>query len=268
MEKAGSFFKNLNYSYRLLISFCTGPELRPNIFHPQFIINRYMRKTLKESAGFARGVMLDLGCGTKPYYRIFKEHVKAYYGLDILTYRKPQGFITNEIAAPDIFGDVIKLPFSEGRIDTILCTQVLEHIRQPHVAISEFHRILRRGGYIILTCPQAYPIHDKEHDYYRFTYQGITYLLGKEGFKAEKVLRHGGFFAEQALMFNIYFNYNFFKEGEGISTERVLLSILKIIFTPILLLSNAFVNLLGIILDKFDSDLYFTHNYTVIAQRI
>lgn len=260
-------FKKLNFYFRSAISLCTGSELNPNIFHPQFLIQRFMRKNLSITANYAKGIMLDLGCGTKPYYDIFKNRVSVYYGSDILSFRKPEFFITRKVTIPDVFGDIFALPFKSASVDTVLCTQVLEHVKVPDSAISECYRILKNNCFIFVTFPQSYPIHDKENDYYRFTYLGMNYLLEKNGFQIKKIMRHGGFFVEQGLLSNIYFNYNLFKEGEGVGLTRVFLNILKIFILPLLLLMNAFVNVLSILLDSVDPDTYFTHNYTVIAQK-
>jgi ubiquinone/menaquinone biosynthesis C-methylase UbiE len=251
-----------------MISLFTGTELSPNIFHPQFLNQRFIKKYLKAVANYAQGTMLDLGCGTKPYYEIFKNNIRSYYGLDALSFRKPELFINQKALTPDVFGDILNVPFKYNCIDTILCTQVIEHVKEPSKAVSEFYRILKKDGLVLLTCPQSYPIHDKENDYYRFTRFGIKYLFEKNGFAIKKIVNHGGFFVEQGLLFNIYFNYNLFKEGEGFSLLRVFLNILKVFVTPLLLLMNAFINILCILFDYFDTDMYFTHNYTIVAQKI
>lgn len=265
MISGREIFRKINYFYRSLLSLLTGTEFRPNILHPQFLIQIYMKRNLKKTSLFAKGLMLDLGCGTKPYYEIFNKKTDAYYGLDALNHREPDYFTDRNAHSPDILGDVVNLPIKSGCVDAILCTQVIEHLSQPDSALKECYRTLKNGAYIFLTCPQAYPIHDKENDYFRFTALGIKYLLEKNGLKVEKIMRHGGFFIEQALLFNIYINYNLFREGEGLSLTRVILVVGKIFLTPVLLLGNALMNILALGLNFFDRDENFTHNYTVIA---
>ena len=53
----------------------------------------------------------------------------------------------------DITSDIIDIPVADGSFDNILCTEVLEHIPHPDRAIEEFARIIRPGGYLILTAP-------------------------------------------------------------------------------------------------------------------
>jgi SAM-dependent methyltransferase len=211
--------------------------------------------------------LLDLGCGTKPYVEIFSSNCKGYFGMDSSGFRRPEFFVTRNGLSPDILGNICRLPFKNGSADTVLCTQVLEHLRQPDQAIAEIKQVLRSGGILIASVPQAYPLHDKTNDYYRFTSLGIRYLLEDNGFEVLDIMRHGGFFVERALMSNIYSNYNLFREGEGVGFMRLCLSLLKVVLTPALLLINAVNNISGLILNCFDPDHDFTHNYTVIARR-
>ncbi|KKT52734.1 MAG: Methyltransferase type 11 [Candidatus Yanofskybacteria bacterium GW2011_GWF1_44_227] len=69
------------------------------------------------------------------------------------------------------------LPFEDGKFDIILCTEVLEHLHSPHVAISEMKRVLKVGGKLILTTRFIFPIHDAPGDYFRYTKYGLRYLF-------------------------------------------------------------------------------------------
>ncbi|MBV8655501.1 MAG: hypothetical protein JO160_05600 [Candidatus Eremiobacteraeota bacterium] len=46
----------------------------------------------------------------------------------------------------------------------------------------EFYRVLVPGGYLVLSAPQYYEMHEVPHDYYRFTEYGLRYLLSRAGF--------------------------------------------------------------------------------------
>ena len=48
------------------------------------------------------------------------------------------------------------LPFKDASFDLIWCSEVIEHLHQPKQAISEFRRILKPGGKMILTTPNSY----------------------------------------------------------------------------------------------------------------
>jgi SAM-dependent methyltransferase len=45
------------------------------------------------------------------------------------------------------------LPFTDGAFDAIVCSEVLEHIRAPQIALAEMHRVLKPGGKLLLSTP-------------------------------------------------------------------------------------------------------------------
>jgi len=106
--------------------------------------------------------VLDIGAGGSSYDRYFPNRVSV----DIDPARKP-----------DVVGDAHKLPFADGEFSTVLCTEVLEHLREPHVAVSEMARVLAVGGTLILTTRFVYPLHDTPHDYFRYTKYGLRDLF-------------------------------------------------------------------------------------------
>lgn len=108
------------------------------------------------------GLTLDLGCGGAPYKKYFPNRI----GCDV----KPGLEV-------DVVGDAHKLPFEDEKFDNILCTEVLEHLHSPHIAISEMKRVLKRGGKLILTTRFIFPLHDIPQDYYRYTKYGLKYLF-------------------------------------------------------------------------------------------
>ncbi|MET6996659.1 class I SAM-dependent methyltransferase [Chitinophaga defluvii] len=53
----------------------------------------------------------------------------------------------------DIVSDILAIPLPDNSVDAIMCTEVFEHIPDPVGAIREFKRLLRPGGYLLLTAP-------------------------------------------------------------------------------------------------------------------
>ncbi len=53
------------------------------------------------------------------------------------------------------------LPYPDSSFDYITCIEGLEHIENPHQAIREFSRILRRGGQLILSVPNTLNIEER-----------------------------------------------------------------------------------------------------------
>lgn len=123
--------------------------------------------TRNRLAGFiekhkGNGLTLDIGCAYSPYAEYFPNRV----GFDI----KPGPGV-------DMVGDAHHLPFENEKFDNVLCTEVLEHLHSPELAISEMRRVLKRGGILILSTRFIYPIHDAPDDFYRYTKYGLKYLF-------------------------------------------------------------------------------------------
>ncbi len=131
------------------------------------------------------GSLLDLGCGMKPYKGLFGENCARWIGLDYEN--TPSGRST-----ADVFGSALHLPFHTATFDTILSTQVLEHVPQPFTLLREAHRVLRLGGHLVLTAPQTNPLHEEPHDYFRFTCHGLRSLAEEAGFSVLQVTALGG----------------------------------------------------------------------------
>ena len=110
----------------------------------------------------SEGRTLDIGCQNSAYANFFPNRV----GLDI----KPGNGV-------DVVGDAHKLPFKDNEFDNVLCTEVLEHLHTPAVAVAEMARVLKDGGTLILTTRFMFPIHDAPDDYFRYTKYGLKYLF-------------------------------------------------------------------------------------------
>lgn len=67
----------------------------------------------------------------------------AYVGLDL------------QRAGPQVtvLGDAISLPIQDGCLDAAICIHVLEHIEDDRRAIAELLRVLKPGGWAIITVP-------------------------------------------------------------------------------------------------------------------
>lgn len=100
----------------------------------------------------------------------------------------------------DIIADITTYK-TKQKYDTILCTQVLEHIPNPQKAIQQMHKLLKKGGTLILTTPFIFPIHSNS-DYYRFSPQALQELLKK--FKTTTITPVGNFISASWTIFNFH----------------------------------------------------------------
>ena len=108
------------------------------------------------------GLTLDLGAQTGPYAAHFPRRV----AVDL---RPAPGV--------HVISDALALGFADESFDVVLCTEMLEHVPEPQLAIDEMARVLKPGGTLLLTTRFLFPIHDAPHDYFRFTKYGLRYLL-------------------------------------------------------------------------------------------
>lgn len=99
---------------------------------------------MKEHAG---GQLLDLGCANVPYYEVYKDQVENIICIDWEDSLHKNKHL-------DYSADLNKkIPLDDGTADTVILTDVLEHISQPYVLMKEISRILSVGGKLILGVP-------------------------------------------------------------------------------------------------------------------
>lgn len=181
-------------------------RLKANWYNYNWLAKRYLVDSLAKTKKFARGKLLDVGCGDKPYESFFSGIVTSYIGLDLPRITSPNKLPKRA----DIYHDLNEdLPFHDCTFDTILCTEVLEHIPEPNKLIAEMNRVLKKQGYLILSAPQAWGLHEEPHDYFRYTKYGLKYLTEKNGFKIEYIEKRGGVWAMigQRLASFIHYSY-------------------------------------------------------------
>jgi SAM-dependent methyltransferase len=61
----------------------------------------------------------------------------------------------------------------------ILCTALLEHVPDPERLVSEFHRILKPGGRLVISASAVFPFHGGADNFFHFTTNGFRYLFRK-----------------------------------------------------------------------------------------
>lgn len=95
----------------------------------------------------------------------------------------------------DIVSDIVSIPLPDQSVDAVLCTEVLEHIPDPIAAIKEFSRLIKPGGYLILTAPFASLTHFAPYHFVtgfsRYYYE--THLPAN-GFEIKEMQFNGNFF--------------------------------------------------------------------------
>jgi 2-polyprenyl-3-methyl-5-hydroxy-6-metoxy-1,4-benzoquinol methylase len=78
---------------------------------------------------------------------------------------------------PDVVDDITQSSFPSETFDAVIIMEVLEHVPEPHRAAFEIHRLLKPRGRLIASTPFVFPLHDRPHDYFRYTKCGLSYLF-------------------------------------------------------------------------------------------
>ncbi len=140
----------------------------------------YLEKFLEQAASsLPDGAwVLDAGAGDCRYAYLFAH--TNYLSIDFAQVDKQYG-------ALDIIADLASVPLTSEQFDAIICTQVLEHLPKPWVALAEFYRLLRPGGTLWLTAPFYYEEHETPFDFYRYTRYGLMRLCEDAGFTIESI---------------------------------------------------------------------------------
>lgn len=162
-------------------------QLKSTWLHPRYLASLYLRRLLEAAAAHASGVLVDVGCGHRPYERLFRGRYTRYVGIDVP--------VEKSRAALDIVGDAQSLPLRGGCADTVLATEVIEHLPDAMAFLGEIHRVLRPGGVLILSAPFMEPIHEEPRDFVRFTPYGLRSLLERSGFDVRELSARGGWWS-------------------------------------------------------------------------
>jgi SAM-dependent methyltransferase len=122
---------------------------------------------------YGEAPFLDAGCGTGLNLRNLPVGSAGLdinpRNIDVVRRRMPM--------ARAVVGDVEAMPFDDAAFATVICTEVLEHVPNPRLAIDEIARVLRPGGILIgsvparsliwrfrflsSTCPHEEPFHNQ-----------------------------------------------------------------------------------------------------------
>ena len=217
---------------------------------PYYLTYKFLFMELKAAIDkYAKGKVLDIGCGNKPYKNFFDDKIESYIGCDIIQSDK------NEV---DIICPATEIPLHGNTIDTVFSTQVIEHVADHGKLLSEAFRILKPGGYLILSGPMYWEHHEVPFDFFRFTRYGFEYLLHKEGFKNLQIVPCGGKWALTGQVILNSFRASFRKKTFPRKVMKALFSILLIKYV---------INAVCGKLDRKSTDDLTCLNFVVVAQK-
>lgn len=196
-----------------------------------------------------KNIVLDAACGSGYGTKLLAAKAKKVFGLDnnshALEYAKDRNISPNIEYVKTDLNEPLRF-FNDGVIDVIISYETLEHIKNPALMVREFYRLLKPGGYLIISTPNkdvSRLMHTKNEFHLReFTKKEFLMLIGNS-FKVDKILGQT-------------------KYKKIPNWRKKIKNLLKLFIRPIkarpVIVSNYFSNLSGENLEEIiDTDLFF-----------
>lgn len=154
-------------------------RVKPKIWDPRWYYLNILRDDILAcviSEVSHKGILLDFGCGAMPYRASLSPYLSTYLGADLED---------NPMATVLVDSDG-KLKQPDNSVDYILSTQVLEHVADVHLYLTECYRVLKPGGKIILSTHGYWMFHPDPTDFWRWTSSGLKRVIEQNKFKVKK----------------------------------------------------------------------------------
>jgi SAM-dependent methyltransferase len=218
--------------------------------NPFYFIRKGLNRIIKKEAPGFEGILLDFGCGSKPYEKHFT-NLKKYIGIDI----DDRGH-EHKNEKVDVYYDGQKIPFDDQYFDVVFASEVFEHVDNLDDMIIEIRRVLKPNGKIFITVPFVFMEHEIPYDFRRFSDYGISLFLSKNGFEIQTKHKSTKDIETLFQNWNVYL-YSLFMDSN--KYLRLLLTILLI----------APFNILGALLATvMPNKNKFYSNMAVVAQKV
>lgn len=154
--------------------------------HPT--LYRTLLRTLKPWRG---GRLLDVGCGEGQFLRRCAGAFDRY-GIDISEegVRQAQqvtGLATIQRASLE------ELPFDAESFEVVTCLDVVEHLPRPEVGVAELHRVLARGGCLVLSTPNPQSLGSQRKGRDSHIFRDSTHISIRPVDAWRRMLREAGF---------------------------------------------------------------------------
>ncbi|HZT79661.1 MAG TPA: class I SAM-dependent methyltransferase [Gemmataceae bacterium] len=155
-------------------------RLRPRLWDYNYYVMSLIRRAVE---GFVTAHVppgsgarvVDLGCGDRPYEPLFAGRAAEYLGVDVGA--NPAADITLKPGEP--------VPLPDGAADVVISSQVLEHVVDVAAYLGECRRLLRPGGWLLLSTHGFWLYHPYPTDVRRWTCWGLRHEIEQHGFRVE-----------------------------------------------------------------------------------
>ena len=134
------------------------------------------------------GEVLDIGCGPVPYYEVYRDKSTGITCVDWAASAHGTQFV-------DHFVDLNEpgpLPFADGTFDSVVASDMIQHLKRPHALLAELARVLKPGGKIFLSAPFIYWMSEYPHEYYHLSEFALRDLTAASGMEVVQLTSYGG----------------------------------------------------------------------------
>lgn len=221
-----------------------------SILHHSFIIRGWLYRAIKQNAHSMTWTMMDFWCGEKPYQSLFK--VDTYIWVD---YEKT--WHNNTDNPVDVYRDGKTLPFDDNMFDSVLASEVFEHVFTIDDILQEIRRTMKAWWKLLITIPFAIHEHEVPYDFARYTSYGIKAILERNGYKIISI-QQAGSYRQTILQLMIRFLWKITETNYTFLT----LILRIIIVAPLMII----INILSLISPHMQSWMYLSN--VVVAEKI
>ena len=153
----------------------------PLLLHP---VSRVMKfeKFFEYFSGLpAGGTVVDYGSGDRPYEDMLLGKFDRYIAADY------EAANAAHARRPDVLIEGNRLDLPDASVKAVVLTEVMEHLYEPKVVLSEINRILEPGGILIGTVPFAINEHEQPFDFHRYTFFCLQAMFDEAGFEVQQI---------------------------------------------------------------------------------
>lgn len=165
-------YSTLRYRHNYILKMLSGIEIKPD------------------------AKILDVGCGPGEMIKDIMLFNRQIYGIDIasemvqIANERIKNISKNDLQAYIAEGDIENLQFEDQFFDVIICSGVVEYLKDDTMWLSEINRTLKTNGYLIINITNKYSIR-------RWTVPVIEFIKSNKlvyavlNFTKEKILKKG-----------------------------------------------------------------------------
>jgi SAM-dependent methyltransferase len=165
----------LNYLKKYYISEQFSPNILGLFINPFYFARKGLYQNISSLIKNIDGIVLDIGCGQKPYESLC--NAIEYIGLELDT---PENRLNKKA---DFFYNGEAMPFNDSSFDCLIANQVFEHVFNPHIFLKEMNRVVKIEGKLLLSVPFVWDEHEQPYDYARYSSFGLKHILNEHGFE-------------------------------------------------------------------------------------